>query len=177
MTGNNIKISLIAGMGENRVIGNNNTLVWDIPKDMAWFRKKTRGKTVIMGRKTFESIGYPLPKRDNIVISRKEDFSIPKFPEVKTTSSLEDALNIAKKHAQDNNLNEVFIIGGAQIYELGLDFADRLYLTYIEKSYEGDTFFPEFDKNNWDISYKNYHEAEGNTPALTFTIYDKKLNL
>lgn len=169
-------ISIIAAMDQNRVIGNNNALIWDIPEDMKWFRNTTRGKPVIMGRKTFESIGRLLPKRLNIIISRQEGYSLPEFPEAKTANSLEDALKIATDSAQENSLEEVCIIGGAQIYALGLPLADRLYLTHIDHAYEGDTFFPKFDENEWDIKTIGHHEAVDEIPAFTFKTYDKKLS-
>lgn len=174
-----IKTSLIAAMGKNRVIGNNNALIWDIPIDMAWFREKTRGKTVIMGRNTYESIlgirSAPLPKRTNIVVTRQQNYDTSDFPSVLVSQNLEDAIALAKEQAKKEETNEVFIIGGAQIYALGIPLSDRLYLTYIEQEYEGDTFFPQFDENNWDVSYQERHEKTEKTPALTFNIYDRKL--
>lgn len=172
-----IKISMIAAMGKNRVIGNNNKLIWEIPEDMKWFRDQTRGKPVIMGRKTFESIGRLLPKRLNIVISRQEGFSLPDFPKAEMSNSLEAAIEIANTHANQNGLKEIFIIGGAQIYALGLPITDRLYLTHIDKSYEGDTFFPEFDENNWTVEFTENHKGTTATPAFAFKIYEKNSGL
>lgn len=170
-----ITTSMIAAMGENRVIGNNNALIWNIPTDMQWFRDKTRGKPVIMGRKTFESIGRLLPKRLNIVISRQEDFSLPDFPEAEISNSLETAIDIANTYANKNDLEEIFIIGGAQIYALGLPLTDRLYLTHINKSYEGDTFFPEVDMDNWTTQFAENHQETIESPSFTFKIYERKL--
>lgn len=131
-------ISLIAAIGKNRELGKNNQLLWDIPEDMKFFRETTAGHPVIMGRKTFESIGRPLPKRVNIVITRNLDYQkegILVFP------SIEEALEEAKKHDE----NEVFVIGGAEIYKQSLPFADKLYLTHVDANFDADTFFPEYE--------------------------------
>lgn len=161
-------------MASNRVIGNDNALIWDIPTDMKWFREKTRGKPVIMGRKTFDSIGRLLPKRLNIIISRQDGYALPNFPEAEIANSLESALDIARDNAQENDLEEVFIIGGAQIYKLGLPIADRLYMTNIDHIYEGDTFFPEFNEGEWNMSYEEHYQIDGDIPAFTFNIFEKR---
>ncbi len=162
------KIAMIAAIAENRVIGKDNALLWDIPKDMQWFRDKTKGKPIIMGRKTYESIGRPLPGRLNIVITRQKEFAAEG---VHITHSYEEAVDIGLKHAQENNLEEIFIVGGEQIYKLGLNNADFLYLTHIEEIYEGDAFFPEFNEDNWDIIFAEHHPEEKHAPAFTFKIY------
>jgi len=120
---------MIAAVGRNRELGRGNELLWHIPEDLKRFKALTLGHPVIMGRKTFESIGKPLPGRTNLVVSR-------------SALSLEDALAQAKKLDKE----EVFIIGGAQIYEQALPYADRLYLTLIEDTKEADAFFPEYEK-------------------------------
>lgn len=138
---NPLHLSLIAAIGKNRELGRDNKLVFDLKKDMDHFREKTKGHTVIMGRKTFESIGRALPDRVNIVISRDKEFQ--SHHDVKIVTSIEDALEEAKKHEE----SEVFVIGGAQIYEAFLPFADRLYLTIVDKKVEdADAFFPEYEK-------------------------------
>lgn len=137
------RISMIAAIGANRELGKGNDLLWKIPDDLKRFRELTKGHPVVMGRKTFESIlaiaGKPLPNRTNIVITRDLQWhSEGAFP----VASIDEALSLAKlKPGSD----EIFIIGGAQVYELGLPFADRLYLTLIEDSKEADTFFPEYE--------------------------------
>ncbi|KKW32412.1 MAG: Dihydrofolate reductase [Parcubacteria group bacterium GW2011_GWA1_53_13] len=123
------RVSMIAAVGRNRELGLGNGLLWHIPEDLKRFKALTLGHPVIMGRKTFESIGKPLPGRTNLVVSR-------------SALSLEDALAQAKKLDKE----EVFIIGGAQIYEQALPYADRLYLTLIEDTKEADAFFPEYEK-------------------------------
>lgn len=137
-------INLIAGMTKNKVIGNGNALPWNIPEDLQNFRRLTTDSVVIMGRKTFESIGRPLPKRVNIVIT-SQDIQIPGVQIAKT---LQDAINFAKTTSK-----EVFIIGGAQIYKQALEqnLVDKMYLSIINKEYPGDVFFPAFDEKNWDV--------------------------
>ena len=136
-----MSIKIIAAIGKNRELGAKNQLMWNLPGDMKFFRETTRGATVIMGRLTFESIGRPLPKRRNIVITRNAEYA----PEgVEVVSSLEDAL---KASADDET---VYIIGGARVYADALKYADEIFLTEIDAEYpEADVFFPEFDKAEW----------------------------
>jgi dihydrofolate reductase len=144
-------ISAIAAMSENRVIGKGNQLPWHIPRDMKWFRKTTLGHPIIMGRKTFESVNKVLPGRENIIVSRQMDYQVPGGFVV---STLENALELCKGKA-----DEVFIVGGAELYRLALPQLDRLYLTQIHQIIEGDAFFPEF---SWDdfklVSREDYKE-------------------
>ena len=130
---------MIAAIGKNRELGLNNELLWDIPEDMKHFRSTTAGHPVIMGRKTYESIGRPLPKRTNIIITRNADYKVDGCI---TCTSLEDAIAEAKKHDDQ----EIFIIGGGQIYTQGLELSDKLYLTIVDSSFEADAFFPEYDQ-------------------------------
>jgi len=131
------KISIICALAENRAIGKDNRLLWHIPEDLKRFQKLTRGHVVIMGRKTFESIGRALPERVNIVISRDLDF---KPENCLVASSFEDALEKARQMEK----NEIFIIGGGQVYNQAINQADKLYLTIVPGSYEADTFFPDY---------------------------------
>ena len=133
---------IIAAIGKNYELGANNTLLWHLPGDMKFFRETTRGATVVMGRLTYESIGRPLPNRRNIVISKKSDLS-PEGAEV--YPSLEAAMETAKQSDGD-----IFIIGGASVYEQSLKYADELILTEIDCEYpEADVFFPRFDRAEW----------------------------
>ena len=136
-------IKIIAAIGKNYELGANNALLWHLAGDMKFFRETTKGATVVMGRLTYESIGRPLPKRRNIVISRSEGFS----PEgVEVYPSLETALEAAKASEGD-----IYIIGGARVYADSLGFADELILTEIDCEYpEADVFFPRFDKTEWE---------------------------
>lgn len=136
-------LSLIAAVARHRVIGKDNQLLWQLPEDMKYFRETTRGKAVIMGRKTWESLPEkfrPLPGRHNIVVSRNPDFPAPGATLV---NSLDAAL------AACDNDNEVFVIGGEMLYRLALPLANRLYLTEIDKDYTGDAFFPERIPTEW----------------------------
>lgn len=142
-------VSAIVAMSENRCIGKNGDLPWHIPEDLKHFQRVTMGKPVIMGRKTFESIvarlGKPLPGRDNIVISRS-GFSAEGAI---VCANIEVAIEQAKTLASAKGLNEIIIGGGAQIYELALPYTNRIYLTKIHQTVDGDAFFPELDANEW----------------------------
>lgn len=127
-------------MDRNRLIGNNNQLPWHLPADFAHFKATTMGKPVIMGRKTYESIGKPLPGRTNIVLSRD---SGTQFEGIECVSSFEEALVLVP------DAEEVMVIGGSTIYEMLMPQADRLYLTYVDAEFEGDAWFPKFDENQW----------------------------
>lgn len=146
----NIKTSLIVAMAENRCIGKDNQMPWHISDDLKRFKALTTGHPVIMGRKTYESIlGYlnkPLPNRTNIVISRA---GFDNTHDVPVFSGLEQAISHAKSIAEENGKNEVFIIGGAQIYTQSIQFAERLHLTQVHKSVDGDAFFLDFNKQDW----------------------------
>jgi dihydrofolate reductase len=133
------KISLIVAMGENRVIGVDNRMPWHLPADLKRFRQITWGKPVVMGRKTHESIGRPLPGRKNIVLTSDRNYAAPGCTVV---HSLQDALREA-------DAGEVMVIGGSSLYRALLPQADRLYLTLIHREFPGDTFFPEFDWSAW----------------------------
>lgn len=141
-----VAVALIAAVAENGVIGNGNAIPWRLPSDFAHFKRMTIGKPLIMGRKTFESIGRPLPGRTNIVISRQSGYQ----PEgVLVISSLEAALDHAQEIAKADRANEVMIGGGAEIYRQALPLADRMYLSQVALQPEGDTFFPAIDFTHW----------------------------
>jgi len=138
-------ISIIVAVAENNVIGKDNTLIWHLPADMKFFKEKTTGHCIITGRKNYESIPEkfrPLPNRTNIVITRQKDYYAPGAIVV---SSIEEAIEKAKQ----TNDNEIFIIGGAEIYRQSIDLADTIYLTKISHNFEGDAFFPEIPANKW----------------------------
>ena len=148
-----MKLSLIVAVAENGVIGHNNQLIWHLPNDLKQFKRLTTGHSIIMGRKTFESIGKPLPNRTSIIISRNTDFQIEGCI---TVSSLENAILEAKKIETE----EVFVIGGAEIYRLALPIVDKIYLTEVHHAYEGDTFFPTIDKTIWQESRRENFEID-----------------
>ena len=152
-------VSIIVAIAENGVIGDKNALLWNIKEDMRRFRTTTTGHPVIMGRKTFESIGRPLPKRTNVVITRGDT----SFEGCEVAHSLEEAI------AMFPDEEEVFIIGGAQIYAQALPLADRLYLTIVHRDYEGDTSFPEIDYSEWrEISRQEFERGEEYNNPFTF---------
>ncbi|SUT89269.1 dihydrofolate reductase [[Actinobacillus] rossii] len=157
--------SLIVATTQNNVIGKNNQMPWHLPADLAWFRQNTTGKPVIMGRKTFESIGRPLPKRINIVLSRQPF----EHEGVTWKDSLESAVDFVK------DSEEIVLIGGSELFKQYLPKADKLYLTQIQAEIEGDTFFPELNWNEWKIEYDEYRQAdENNVYDLRFLILVRK---
>lgn len=133
------KISIIAAIGKNRELGKKNKLLWHIPDDLPRFKKLTLGHPIVMGRKTFESIGRPLPNRTNIVVTRDSSYEVEG---VVVVHSIEKAIEEAKKKDKE----EIFVIGGGQIYEQALPFADRLYLTIVDAQAEADTYFPDYSE-------------------------------
>jgi dihydrofolate reductase len=149
--GEGVTISLIVGMTKDRVIGKDNDLPWPrIKEDMKHFRKTTTDHIIVMGRKTYQSIGKPLPKRINMVVTRQKDL---KFEGCWVFNSLDATIAKAIHFAQRGNINsEIFIIGGSAIYQAALPIADRIYLTEVKDDYPGDTYFPEFDRSEWDES-------------------------
>ena len=136
------EITIIAAVSENNVLGKNNKLIWHIPNDLKRFKKLTLGHSVIMGRKTFESIAKPLPQRKNIILTRNQNF---KAKGTLIAHSVDEALNLCK------NDNQPFIIGGGEIYKLFMDISDKIELTRIHKSYDGDAFFPKILEENWKL--------------------------
>jgi len=163
-------ISIIVAVSENNVIGKDNTLVWHLPADMKFFKEKTTGHTIITGRKNYESIPEkfrPLPNRTNIVITRQTDYSAPGAIVV---HSLEKAIEKAKETGD----KEIFIIGGAEIFEQSLRYTDRIYLTEIHHTFEGDTFFPKPSAENWkEINRIKGFRDEKNLYDHDFVTYEK----
>ncbi|MDX8406198.1 MAG: type 3 dihydrofolate reductase [Mariprofundus sp.] len=158
-------LSLIWAMDRNRLIGCDNSLPWQLPADMAWFRKNTMGKPVLMGRKTYDSIGRPLPGRSNLILSRQADLHI------KGCNVVSD---IAAARAIVPEAEEIMVIGGAEVYQLLLGSADRLYITDIDAACEGDAWFPAFDRSVWHELSQEQHPADARNPyPCTFTILEK----
>ncbi len=158
-------LSIIVAIAGNGVIGNNNELLWHITEDMKYFRRVTSGHAVVMGRKTYDSIGRPLPKRHNIVISR-QNISIEGCSVV---GSLEEALGLLDPE------EESFIIGGAQIYGLALPLADRMYITHVGGDFTGDTHFPAWNSNEWQLdSEEKFERGEAFKHPFSFAIYTRK---
>jgi len=164
-----INTSIIAAVADNNVIGKDNDLLWHIPADFKHFKATTMGKPMVMGRKTFESLPGLLPGRAHIVVSRS-GFTADG---VRSANSLESGIEMAKEIAAQEGQDEIFIIGGAQIYTQSLDLADRLVLTHVHKTYDGDAFFPEIDLKLWSVASEEHFEKNGDKPAFTIKSYIK----
>ena len=159
-------ITIIAAAGQNNELGKDNDLVWHLPNDFKRFKKLTTGHHIIMGRKTFESFPKLLPNRTHIVISRNNSY---KAEGVIVVKSLNEALKAVKDDAQP------FIIGGGEIYNLGLEIADKIELTRVHKNFEADTFFPEIPLENWQLIHEEYHEKDENHKfAFTYQTFVRK---
>jgi len=156
-----MRLALIWAMAQNRVIGRNNALPWYLPEDLRYFKRVTMGKPIIMGRKTWESIGRPLPGRTNIVITRDPAFTADG---VKVVHSLDEAMRMAENICLINGCDEAVVMGGAEIYALALPKADRLYMTQVHADVQGDAFFPEFDPANWQEFGREDFKASGANP-------------
>ena len=141
-----MKLSLIVAVSRNGVIGLNNQLPWYLPEDLKYFKSVTMGKPIVMGRKTYDSIGRPLPGRANIVITRDLAWSAPG---VEVAQSLDAALALGKAACEAAGAEEIMVIGGEQIYRMCIENADRLYLTQVDAEVEGDAFFPDIDLDAW----------------------------
>lgn len=159
-------ISMVFAMDKNRTIGSNNQLPWRLPADLAYFKKVTMGHPVVMGRKTHESIGKPLPGRQNVILTKNREYSSEGCIIV---HSVEDVLHRFQKEA------EVCIIGGSEIFKLFLPTANRLHITHIDYEFDGDAFFPEIHPEEWvEVSRKQGVTDEKNPYTYFFVVYDKK---
>ena len=153
-------ISIIAAQAKNGVIGNNNTLPWHLPSDLKHFRTLTQGSVVVMGRKTYESIGKPLPSRLNVVLSYQKDLNVPTG--VTVCSGANEAIKASRLLCMEHNMHNIWIIGGAGIYQQFLKRADKMFLTVIDKDCGGDTLFPQFKRELWDLKEANkYSDPQG----------------
>lgn len=160
-----MRLSIIVAMSENRVIGRDNQLPWHLPADLKRFKQLTTGHAVIMGRKTFDSIGKPLPNRRNIIVTRDRDF---RAGGIDIAHSLDEAIALARHE------EEVFIAGGAEIFREAASGADRIYLTLVHANVEGDVFFPDIDWNEWTLVEDERHEAdEAHAYAMSFRRYER----
>ena len=162
-------ITIIAAIGKNNALGKDNQLLWRLPKDLKHFKSLTENHPIVMGRKTYESIGKPLPNRTNIVVSRKENW----FSEdILIVSKLKEAVKFAKKIDE-----EVFIIGGGEIYKQTMELADRLEITYVDEDFEADTFFPKIDLKIWQKTNEEFYEKdEANNHNFYFQTYERIIN-
>ena len=156
-------LSLIVAIAKNRVIGVNNTLPWHLPEDLKRFRAITTGHHIIMGRKTYDSLGRLLPGRTTVIVTRNQDYKVEGAIVV---NSLEAAISAC------GDDNEVFLIGGAELYKDGLKLANKLYITEIDAEYAGDAFFPEFEMNEWKAGERESHQA-GNGLGFSYVTYHR----
>lgn len=162
-----MSLSIIAAVDQNQLIGSQGKIPWKLPADLQYFKKRTMGSPIIMGRKTFESIGSALPGRRNIILTRNKDFTAKKCEIIHSKNKILD--NFLEKE------EESFIIGGAEIYKQFLAYSDKLYLTVIEHEFSGDTYFPEIDWENWDkISEKKGTTDSKNPYPYSYHIYQRK---
>lgn len=165
-----MKLALIAAYAQNNVVGIDNKLPWHLPEDLKYFKRVTTGKAIIMGRKTYESIGRPLPNRTNIVITRNTEFTAPG---IEVVNSLDAAIELAESINEINGTEEVMVIGGAQIYNEALPKADRLYLTHVHAEVKGDAHFPQVDFSAWkEVGREDYAASETNPYDYSFAVYD-----
>ena len=164
-------LSLIVATSENNVIGKDNKLPWCLPSDLRYFKNQTWGMPVLMGRKTFESLGKPLPGRKSIVITHNKEWS---SKGVSVVNSLDRAI----QKATEFGAKEIFVIGGAEIFKASILKADRIYLTRIHHQFEGDVFFPKFDEKAWQLTRNIFYQADGKNPwDHTFQIWERKSDL
>lgn len=160
-------ISLLYAMDKNRLIGKNNELPWHLPQDLAYFKRVTMGHTIVMGRKTFDSIGKPLPGRENIIITRDTSFTCNGC---KVIHSINELLNLSR----EKNNEELFVIGGAEIFKEILPFSDRLYVTNIHHEFDGDTYFPITNDAEWKLISKEPGKKDEKNPYdYEFVVYEK----
>lgn len=166
------KICMIAAVAENGVIGADQTIPWSIPSDTAYFRATTLGKPIVYGRKQYETIGRPLPKRTNILITRQADYR----PEgVIVVATLEEGLEKARQAARAEGVDEIMVIGGGQIYALAMDLADRLYISHVAAAPAGDIIFPAIDPAIWQVVDEPHVEPnEKDSAAFRVRVYERR---
>jgi len=167
---NSLPLCLIAALAQNRVIGRDNQLPWRLPADLKHFKALTLGKPIIMGRKTWDSLGRPLPGRLNLVISRQPGL---RLEGAEVFASLEAAIVRADQWAREQGVDELMLIGGAQLYQQALPLAERLYLTRVELSPEGDAWFPEFDAAAWHCTASETFAPLEQAPAYAFETWSR----
>lgn len=165
-----VPVAMIAALAQNNAIGINNKMPWHLPADLRYFKAVTLGKPVVMGRKTFDSLGRPLPGRSNIVITRDRHY---RAEGIQVVHSLEQALSLAG-HIAQGQAEEVMVIGGAEIYRQALLVAQRLYLTRVAKHFAGDAFFPELEPQAWRLVSREDHLADSGQPlAYSFQVLER----
>lgn len=162
-------IALVVAVADNGVIGRGGDLPWRLPEDLKYFRAVTMGKPIVMGRRTFESIGRPLAGRANIVVTRNAEFRVDG---VDIAATPDDAIAVAARRAGEAGVAEIMVIGGAELYRAVLPRADRIYLTEVHEAVEGDTMFPEFDRDEWRESARDDVTTESGI-AVSFVVLER----
>jgi dihydrofolate reductase len=166
-----MRVALIWAMARNGVIGRDNKLPWYLPEDLKYFKRVTTGKPVIMGRKTYDSIGRPLPNRSNIVVTRNAALSLPG---VKVVTSLDEALELARAESVISDVEEVIVMGGAEIYAQALPKADRLYVTLVHAEVDGDAVFPPVDLTQYtELAREDFSAGGPNPYDYSFVVYER----
>lgn len=166
-----MKLSLICAMAQNRVIGRNNSLPWHLSEDLKYFKRTTMGCPIIMGRKTWESIGRPLPGRANIVVTTRTDYEAEG---AKVVNSLPQALELAESISLIDGAEEAFVIGGAELYRLAIDLADRFHLTRVHAEVEGDTYLDAFKEADWrELSREDFPSSETNPYNYSICVLER----
>ncbi|SEA63528.1 dihydrofolate reductase [Thalassobacillus cyri] len=160
-------ISLLFAMDRNHVMGKDNDLPWHLPNDLKFFKEKTIGHTIIMGRKTYESFNRPLPKRENVILTRDETYQQPGCKIIHDISEIQ-------RWNEENPDTEWFVIGGSVLFEQILDQADRMYMTYIDETFQGDTYFPEYQEDEWELTHEEKGVKDEKNPYdYYFRTYDR----
>jgi dihydrofolate reductase len=163
-------ISILVAMAKNRVIGRNNALPWQLPPDLRRFKELTMGHHIVMGRKTYESIGRPLPRRTNVIITRQAGYQVPGAIVV---ASIDQALKVCSAGKEVDQ--EIFVIGGAQIYQQSLGLCQRIYITEIQQEFDGDTLFPELNQQVWrEISREKHRLNDDDGLEYHFVVLDRR---
>ncbi|PCK08228.1 MAG: dihydrofolate reductase [Alteromonadaceae bacterium] len=171
LRGAQVKVCIVVATAEDGAIGLKNTLPWRLSKDLQYFKKITLKHPIIMGRRTFDSIGRPLPGRSNIVVTRQAEWA---FAGVNAVNSLSAALALATEDAKRQGLSEVMVIGGAQLYKEAIDQAQRIYHTEVHAEVEADAYFPAFDRQQWlEVSRERHEADEKNDHAFSFVVLDR----
>lgn len=165
-------LCLVVAVARNGVIGRDNDLPWRLPKDLAYFKRVTMGHPIIMGRKTFDSIGRPLPGRCNVVVTQQTQWHAEG---VEVVHSLSEALDLARARAREQGVDQIMLIGGAQLFVPALSMAQRLYLTQVHADVAGDTYFPEFEPGDWDeIEREDCFADDSNPFDYSFVVYNRR---
>ncbi len=171
-SGSQIRVEIVVAVGSNGVIGNEGAMPWHLSTDLKRFKAITMGRPVVMGRRTYQSIGRALPGRTNIVVTRNARFQAPG---VKVADSVEQALSMARRQAAADDIDSVCVLGGGQIYAQVMPIADRMHVTHVEAAPKGDTCFPGIDRSDWEIeSEQVYPEGPKDSAATRYVIYRRK---